>query len=857
MLQYLHNLNMNKKLCCLSAFIISFLFMLALYKIYRYAPFGNQSLAWMDANIQYLDFFAFLKDVIHGKNNIRYSLSNTLGGTSFGVFSYYLASPLNLLVVFFEKEQLHSFFDLIVALKAAIAAAAMTYYLCIRFRIPVYILFCLSFSYSFGQYTFAQASNVMWLDGIYLLPVILAGVYQNVIGEGSRLLSISVAFSVIFNWYSGGINCLFSFFYFLCEFFLLPEQKTFSLFVKRSFRYAYATLIGLCLSAFLFLPSIALLRDGVGKGFDWNLLTNTFKGNILSVVQYYALGSVSSKDHVSLFCGSIPLLGCLLFNYNKDLDITKRVVLNVFLLFTVLMFYWQPLFFLFSLLKDASSYWFRYSYVGLFSMVFIAAHFYENLESGITTVNIIRPIGYFVIGLLLLNYDRSTTDLRYFCYTAIFLFLAYFCLKRLSSKDNTEHLTVCFTVFLLVITLVELGLNGKLLMKHYHYDNVNKFIDYERNTQILVDNIKKHDNSYYRVSQTSSRSTYAKGLPAQYNESLAFNYPSISSYTSCPDNLQMSFLDRIGYRTEFERIKVVHSSIIGADSLLGVKYILSKYPIRGLEELGKVGFSYDGKKTYVNRFALPMAFIYKNNELLDNCLAAPNPFEYQNALYGQLIGEPVKLYKPVDFSKKQQGNTLLYTLAVPSNEHVMYGNIPWNEKMEGEITRGKTRITSYSTWLSPSVFYIPVSEDEKEIQLNLKTRKGIQIREEQFYALDLKVLDEVSKRIRAGEIEDIDIKNGDIKCRVKATENEMLYLSVPFHKGWNVTKNGKTIKPKLFGKCLMLIPLDNGNNVIDMHYSVPYFKEGCIITVLCLILAIVCGTVRRSPRFFKKIDRSI
>lgn len=841
MLGYLSGENTNNKWCSFVAFVISFLFMIVLYRIYHYAPFGNQSLAWMDANIQYLDFFAFLKDVIHGKNSIRYTAANTLGGTYLGVFSYYLASPLNLLSIFFEKVQLHSFFDLIVAIKLSLASAAAAYYLQFRFRLPLYLVISLSFSYAFGQYSFAQASNIMWLDGVYLLPLILAGVYKNLTEEGSRLLSVSVALSVIFNWYSGGINCLFSIFYFVIEFFLMEEEKSFVLFARRLFRYTVAMFIGLSVSAFLFLPSIALLRDGVGKGFDWNYFSNDFKGNILSVIQYYTLGAVSGREHVALYCGSLPLLGCLLFNFNKVLGNKKRIVLNVWLLFTVLIFYWQPLFFLFSLLKDASSYWFRYSYIGIFSMVFIAAYYYEDIKDGTIIENTITPIGCFVLGLFFLNYSKPAVDLKNIYYTVVFFFLVYFCFRKLNEKVNSKDVTIWLTVFLISFTLTELGRNGKLLMERYHYEGVDRFVSYEKNTQTLIDKIKEYDHSYYRISQTSSRFMTSLGLTAHYNESAAFNYPSISSYTSCPDNSQMSFLERLGYRTEFERIKVVNTSIIGADTLLGVKYILSKYPIRGLEEVNQLTLPNYAKKAYVNKFALPMAFTFKKNKLQDVNIASCNPFEYQNALYSQLIGKSVKLYKPVSFSKEQQGNFVKFTLSVPSDECVVYGNLPWNKKMEGEIFKDNKSLTGYSTWLSPSVFYIPVSNGENVVHLELKTKVGIHVKEEQFYALDLKTLGEVSKKIRDREVSNLNLKNGDISCIVNAEKDDILFLSVPYHIGWHITRNGNTIKPDCFGDCLMLLPLEKGKNVIGMHYSISFFKEGCIISALGLICLLLYG----------------
>lgn len=97
--------NVSKKECCFVAFLISFLFVIILLRLYHYAPFGNKSLAWADGNIMYLDWFAYVKDVIHGDNSIKYTLSNALGGTYIAIFSTYISSPWNLLLALFEKTQ--------------------------------------------------------------------------------------------------------------------------------------------------------------------------------------------------------------------------------------------------------------------------------------------------------------------------------------------------------------------------------------------------------------------------------------------------------------------------------------------------------------------------------------------------------------------------------------------------------------------------------------------------------------------------------------------------------------------------------------------------------------------------------
>ncbi len=81
----------KKKRIYFSAFGLTFAVLLILFITCGYAPFGNKSLAVDDASIQYLDFYAYFKDVLAQKNSIFYTFGKTLGGTNIAVFSYYLS----------------------------------------------------------------------------------------------------------------------------------------------------------------------------------------------------------------------------------------------------------------------------------------------------------------------------------------------------------------------------------------------------------------------------------------------------------------------------------------------------------------------------------------------------------------------------------------------------------------------------------------------------------------------------------------------------------------------------------------------------------------------------------------------
>ena len=190
--------------------LLTFALLCILFAVGGLAPFGSKSLAVMDADIQYLDFFSYFKDVLSGKNTIGYTFGKTLGGSNIAVFSYYLSSPFNLLLFFFSNQQLHTFFDLVVALKLTLASVAFAYFSVHRFNrssdenLCLYVL--ISTAYGLCQYNFAQASNIMWLDGVYMLPFILLQVYYIVRGKKSWTLSFLVGTAILFNWYSAGID---------------------------------------------------------------------------------------------------------------------------------------------------------------------------------------------------------------------------------------------------------------------------------------------------------------------------------------------------------------------------------------------------------------------------------------------------------------------------------------------------------------------------------------------------------------------------------------------------------------------------------------------------------------------------
>lgn len=837
---------------CAVAFIIAFAMMIVILKVYHYAPFGTNSMAFADINNTQLDLYGYLKDILSGKNALGYSFSMYLGGDTMNVFSYSMASPLNLLVIFFDKSQFHTFFNILMALKIGFIASSMFFFLTKRFdeRINKVFVYSLSFAYAYSQYVIAQTCNIFWLDGIFFLPLFLWGLYKVIRDKKPSFFTVTIAFSIIFNWYTGIINCIFCVFWFFLEVFWYRCEEG-RIGVRKGivifFRTLMSGLSGVLISAVLFLPTMMAVRQGNRGTILWKYLSNTFNGNILTAFTNYTIGSVSTQSAISLYCGSIVIVGCFCFFVNKKIEKWKKRILGLFLGTVVLSFYWQPLTFLFSMLKYATSFWFRYGYIGIFTVIFIAANYYMYfcLDSLFETSSAVFVIIYSV-SIFFFNKDASGYPLK-LLYASVFfclLFIMTVLLWRYAGKKQQKR---CLSVMLVTVVCAELGYNAKILMPQYTIDDVEAYSAYTRDEETLIDNIKADDPGAYRITQTLTRNMAPGELTANYNESFGYGYWSISGYTNSPDDMQRNFFDKIGYRMNGENMYIVNTSILPVDSLLGIRYVLSNYSIMGLDKEDRYGVT-NQKSVYRNPYAFPMAFLHyrsQDNYVLKKNIS--NPFEYQNMLYSELLGEKTDIFRGIDYSESIQknGKSVSYKLSIPEGSYALYGNLPWeNESNEEIIVEGK-KLTPYAVWGSPSVFYIPNTSNKNTVSVEVTSETGVSIKEAQFYMLDLDALNKAREEIVADNIEDANIQNGHVRMEFDSKEGQEVFTSIPYNSAWTVTDNGKIIEPKKFADCLMVLPLSAGHHVIEMHYHVPGVKAGVVCMILGLILLIFMYIMER------------
>lgn len=871
----------KRLLICLGSMGLTFLVMLLLMAFYKIQPFGNNSLAAADCKIQYLDFFNYYKDLLNGKNSIEYTLTKGLGSNAIGVFSYYLSSPLNLIMLFFDGSQANTAIDLLIVIKLGLSAAAFSYFLQSRLydRLSPFITILLSAGYGLSFYAFENGSNLMWLDGMILLPLMLLGTYQVIRRKSIAPLAVPTALSVISNWYTAGINCLFCIIWLVFEFFMseadpetgaeVPESNVWGSgnpgpvgimkrFLGTVLRYGAAMLSGILISAAIFLPTVAVMQEGRGSGFYLSShMQNILRGNILDTISQYRIGGTSDRTFVCLYCGSLAVIGTFAFFLSRRVRIRRKLIAAALLAVTMLIYYWQPLYFTFSLFKRVDSYYSRYGYIGVLVLLFIAAMYLqhvfpskgaagrESAENGsLKKTECLLPLLCSVLfcALLLTAGNHPTLEVEGVKNTCIFMLGAGTCTTiilavRSADPQNTRRLLAGIaSAVLVLITIGELYQSGVYTLSNKHFCKIKKYASYVSGTRKQVDKLKKYDSGIYRISQIGWRDKDPEtGLTAYYNDALAYNYMGIGGYTSSPENDQMYLLDRLGYKMENLCINIVNTSFIPADSMLGVRYVLSDTDIPGMVKIPELK-SFRSKETYENPFSLPLAFVYNGDHLPKH--EYHEPFEYLEEIWTALSGEQANIFIPLEVEKTESGNTITWNLKIPGGNVCLYGDLPTKQRNISTLQAGTAEPIGYSQWLSPEIFMIPYEKDSKSVKVILNYEKNFEPEYELFYALDLDRLKELSDKISKGadQVRDFSLDNGSMSCTVTAHEGEKLFLILSRTSGWQTTLNGQSIETEEFAYCLTAIPLVEGENRIERVYRAPGLRRGILISAVGVLL---------------------
>ena len=245
----------------LYAFLLSLFGILFVFLVAMVPPFGQRSLIGMDAWSQYFPMLMEAKDGLS-----QWSFSGALGFNRLAQNAYYTMSPLWWLLYLFPRGGMYIVLHLIIALRFALAG--LTFYLFVSHRYGAVrsgIVF--SLAYSLSGYTLAFINQFMWMDAVWLLPLVALGLERLFAQKKPLLYTLSLAVTLYSCFYIGYMVCLFSVLYFgiLC----FRERRTLRERAERCAYFAVSSLLSGGLAAFVLLPTYRCLQATIASGLSF------------------------------------------------------------------------------------------------------------------------------------------------------------------------------------------------------------------------------------------------------------------------------------------------------------------------------------------------------------------------------------------------------------------------------------------------------------------------------------------------------------------------------------------------------------------------------------------------------------
>lgn len=763
-------------------------------------PFGDNSFLTNDLKYQYIDFFAWFRRVLLGEANLRYSFSQGLGMNTWGLYSYYLASPFNLFCVLFPADKLTLFVFVISALKLGCIHISSAWYVQKRFGLSKPATFLLSASFTFCSWTISNLRNPLWIDCLILLPVCAYGCYELIRKQRMARLVIATALNVMFCWYTAYISILFLCIFVLVEFADYVAEQGFSwkLMLDRALRFAGAIVLGLLLSAWTFLPTILAMS----KGGPVLALGPLLKTSLNSLIRGFLPGMWVNNDSTPQFyCGVIMMLLAVSLLFNRAVSIKTRIATLVVTIILV-----------------ASS--------------------------------VLSPLEYIWCGMRVPNgfYSRTAFLLSFFA-----LWAAGYALQAL--KDHPKLCRVsrpAVILPLLALTTIELFANAHSMWNQLYvgYSENNNSV-YVATATSTVKAIQDDDPTpFYRIDRTTTRAD-----SAALNEGLALGYDQLSSYSSVNNPQAIALLNSLGYSSVGEFSTRYAEPILAVDALLGVKYTIVEQAPAGYVAIPEPGDT--ASAAYGNPYALNLGIAASKD--IQNCtLEGENPFEMQNDLYSKILGHNVELYTEINATKTADSqDAKQWSVTVPAGS---IGHLYINKDANAgsywpvALTIDQRTINNEAWRFDNNIRQIAdASDGPSSHTVSLEVAEGYsdmpQSNEPVFYALNLEVFKQIIDELKTSEFVPAVFEDGMVEGEYTAENDCNLLLSVPYDDGWSVTINGAAAElTPAADKGLSSLNMQKGANKIVMTYKTPGALAGLAVSLATAAALVAAGLYARHKK---------
>ena len=837
----------------LTAFFAPVLILFVILVLSGVWPFGEECFLRTDMYHQYAPFFSELREKLQTGGSLLYSWDVGLGVNFAALYAYYLASPLNWLVVLCPENYVIEFMMLMVVAKLGLSGVTMTWYLRDRFRTRNFGAPLFGIFFALSGYLAAYYWNIMWLDCILLFPLIMRGAERLIEEKKGILYAAALGLSILSNYYISIMTCMFLVIYFIAEN-VLYAPHSFGEFVRRSLRFAFYSLLAGGLAAVLLLPEIAALQYTASADVTFpQTVTQYFTIIDMFARQLVGVETEQGLDHwPNIYCGVAVLPLLALYVVSARIKLREKAVYLLMLLFFFLSFSLNVLNFMWHGFHYPNSLPARQSYIYIFLLLFAGFRVYlqlPHLRERELGRAFLLSAGFVLLCQKLVTAKHFAFWVFYVSLLFIAAYVLLLWLYRTGRLRRTAAMLLAFSV-VLIEAAANTALTSITTTSRTAYTNDNADV------RELVDTLFP-SSEFFRVEKVNRKTK---------NDGAWLNFPSVSLFSSMANAHCTDFFTALGCEASTNAYSITGSTPF-VNMLFSVRYGLYGAPQTDGQEK-KFVESRGETYLYRNNFSLPLGFMMPEAMYTRWSQDLDNPALVQDALCDMLGTQAVL-----------QPNTEL-----PSENGADYAvTISEDGEYYAFVTNPQVKNVSVS---APSVtrtfdnvdrgYLLELGSCRAGDMVTLKSETDGQAMQAQIYRFDYSALRAVYNRLSAQPLKltvwEDDRLEGTVTVDAEAlgygtasdeavaaaepyNTNEavtdgraVMFLSIPYDKGWKITVDGVQVEPLKLYDTFLGIPMETGEHQIAMTFMPQGLLPGAAISGVCLLLLslfAVCGVMKR------------
>lgn len=855
----------------LIAFILPVVIMGSYFAYRQMAPFGQNSILTVDLGQQYVDFFAYFRNlVLHHPTSIFYSFSKGLGGEMFGTNAYYLFSPLNLLLLPFPGKYLSSGILILVLIKYGLAGLSFCWFLQRQKLQAPPRIWAFSTAYALMGWMIANQLNILWLDVLFLLPLVIDGLIQLNDGNSPWRYVSWLTITMIDNYYMAWMVAIFTALFFIWH--TTVQAPGWKISLKKGGRFLGYSLVSGLLSAFVLLPTIFALTQSKGtyteQKIQWSIEYNPLKILAKLVPGSFNFGQMPSGQP-NIYIGMLLTIAALLyFGYSKDSWSAKAVAFLI-TVFIVTSFFFKPLDLLWHLGQFPVWYPSRFSFVFSFWLLYLAA---KTLQPDLK-IRWTVALGLLVLTIIIFTYLwLNQQQISYINGPQLGMGLGFAVISIIFLMLDYQQAPWMMNTLFILLVILDAGTNAFVALNHISYVSQPEFGNYTTEMNLAVTKTQQADHSFYRI---------AKNFMRTKDDSFQGNYYGGEHFGSTMEPTISTFMSSIGNPSGDGFITYSNGTQV-TDSLFGFKYFLTArhhgeqngnqiLPITSTRADWRI--IPEKQRTAMvdikqNQNALPIAFGASQKALSFKAVTL-DPLNYQSQMYQLLAGESashplfeVQNFDHVTFSNVQTAKQItgttftrgnpLHSASVtlhftPRTSESYYLTLGPSVKNVAEITLNGRSLDQYPTYHNTIVINVANHQKDKPVTIKFRLKKQVMwLQNVSLYKLNQQRFNQDTKILKSSGFKVTSHRANQIKGTVTIKgQQRFLMTTIPYAKGWHVKVNGHAVTPfKVFGTFLG-VPINEGHSRVTMTYVPPFLITGSIISLLTLISCLVWAQLKQ------------